>query len=363
MKQTLSYNVHDILRFEMSWNRGYVPESLMNMKFAVFSMGEKAARPDITLNIGKFVPANSQCYVIDHKYHIKDNYFYCRDSGGRVSWEIEITGLERGATMVNLNMAPRLALNPIQLLHTLAFLPQAILSRIIDLRLGAKGYFLVHAAAVADKGLAYVLAGRAGCFKTTLCMDFVRRAGFTWLGDDRVILYRDKVLGFPLNQALFNYMTEHVADETRWNRLHEVRFVTEYSLGRSRKVSKPESAGLKAVLLLAKNSSLAGRKPVTFSPVPESQLMEVVDSFVTSRRLEDFAALSGFAINTAPFWRYLLTYSFVFPDSSIASKERELRESLVSTLKNVPIYRVGIPPDYSPDVFNGIKRFLGDLGN
>jgi len=101
---------------------------------------------------------------------------------------------------------------------------------------------------------------------------------------------------------------------------------------------------------------------VIFSLLPQSQLGQVVDSLVISNKLEDFKGLAGFGINSAPFLRYMLAYSFVFPDSQIAVQERNLAESLTSSLKEIPIYKVGIPPDYSTDTFNQIHQFLKELG-
>lgn len=261
MKQTLGYNVHDILKFQINWDKRYDFGDLFSLKFASFRV-ESVANPDITLNIGRFTPSNSNCYVIDHKYYIKDNYFYCRDSDGKASWEVEIAGLEQGDTTINFNIARRFQPQPIDLIYVPLFLPQAFLLRIIDYRLSTMGYFLAHAGAVAKDDQAYLLCGRAGCFKTTLCMEFVRRAGFTWLGDDRVIMHQGKVLGFPMNSSMFEFMTRHLPDETHWGRFRLLQFTTGCLLGRVKKDARvtPEVAKLKVILLIARDSGLGSDK-------------------------------------------------------------------------------------------------------
>lgn len=65
----------------------------LNLEFSFFEV-DAIGNPDIILNIGKFTPSNNDCYLIDHKYHIKENYLYCKDFSGKAKWEVEILGFE-----------------------------------------------------------------------------------------------------------------------------------------------------------------------------------------------------------------------------------------------------------------------------
>jgi len=363
MKQTLSYNIHNILKFQINSNTKYGFSNLPNLKFSSFRV-ESVDKPDMVLNIGRFTPSNSNCYVVDHKYYVKNNYLYCHDSNGKASWQVEITGLEQGNTTINFNITRRFQPQPTDLIYVPLFLPQAFLLRIIDYRLSTMGYFLAHAGAMAKDNQAYLLCGRAGCFKTSLCMEFVRRAGFTWLGDDRVIMHKGKVLGFPMNSSMFKFMTERLPDETRWNNFRLLQFTAGQLLGKHKQTPepKPGSAKIKAILVIDRNSGPDGNEKVTLSPTPQSQLEQVTDSLAISSKLEDFKGLGSFGINSAPFWHYMLAYSFVFPESLIAAQEKQPAKSLRNALDNIPIYRVSIPPEYSPSTFNQIHQFLSELG-
>ena len=359
MKQVSSYKIHDILKFQIVRDKKWDFRDLMSLKFAPFCV-DAIDKPDIVLNIGKFAPANQGCYLVDHKYYIKDSYFYCDDSEGRASWQVEIKGIDEEDTVINFDLRKRLQTRPVNIIYMPLFLPQAFLARVIEHKLSVRGCLLAHSGAVAKDGQAYLLSGRGGCFKTTLCMEFVRQAGFTWLGDERVILHEDRVLGFPMNVAMFDFMTKHLADETHWGFRSQLQFATERLLSRRQETAKydPESPKLKAILLLAKNSALADDKELTFSPVPQPRVTEVVDGLITSSRLEDFKSMAGFGLHSGFFLKYMLAYSFVFPNSSIALQEERLREHLRGNLRNIPVYKVEIPPSYSPIIFEQIHDFV-----
>ena len=85
-----------------------------------------------------------------------------------------------------------------------------------------------------------------------------------------------------------------------------------------------------------------------------------MESILISNRLEDFLGMGmpGFGISSGPFLRYMLAYSFVFPDSLVATWERDMARILRNILEDIPVYRVEIPPDYSPDIFDQVHQFI-----
>ena len=185
-KEILNYNIHNILRFKMVVNRRLGLMRLLNPEYSFFEVN-RIEDPDIILNIDKFTPSNDNCYLIDNKYHIKDNYFYCKDSEGKAKWEVEILGFEDGKTTINFDGT----VFGLQSILIPEFLSQSLLLRpLIEYKLAKKGYFLIHSGAISKDNHAYLLEGRGGAFKTTLAMDFVRRKGFDFFSDDRVIIHK-----------------------------------------------------------------------------------------------------------------------------------------------------------------------------
>lgn len=352
MIQTLNYNLHDILKFKITRDRGYGLRDLINLKFSFFEV-EDVDNLDITLNIGKFTPSNENCYLVDHKYCIKENYFYCRDSEGKAEWEVEISGFEEGETIINFNGR----LKGFQSFMNPDFIAQNFLLRLIEYKLGRRGHLFAHAAGISKNEQAYVFAGRGGSFKTSLCMDFIRRGGFEFLGDDRVILHKDKVFSFPMGLRVFGFMCDHLPNEDSWNFSNKVKFAKYLWDNKSKKDSPIEMgkpSKLKRLFFIVKTNKAA----IT---VREISLKEAVDRLITNNRLEDFISLGGMGVKSGPHLRYALAYSYIFPDSPVATQKKYLEKVLKSIMENIPIPEIEIPNNYDLTVFNEFHRFVESL--
>ena len=67
-----------------------------------------------------------------------------------------------------------------------------------------KGYCAIHGSGVTKNGFAHLFPGRGSAGKTTISLHFVDN-GYGFLGDDHVILYKNKVLAYPRWLHVFNY--------------------------------------------------------------------------------------------------------------------------------------------------------------
>lgn len=350
--QSLNYNIHDILKFKIIRDKGYGLRDLINLKFSFFEV-EDVDDHDLTLNIGKFTPSNENCYLVDHKYYIKENYFYCKDSEGKAEWEAEISGFEEGGTIVNFNGR----LKGFQSFMNPDFIAQNLLLRLIEYKLSRKGYLFAHSAGISENEQAYVFAGRGGSFKTSFCMDFIRREGFEFLGDDRVILHKDKVFSFPMGLRVFGFMCDYLPNEDSWNFPNKIRFAkclwdTKSKMDSPIEMGKPSK--LKSLFFIVKTN----KEVIT---VQEISLKEAIDRLITNNRLEDFISLGGIGMNSGPHLKYALAYSYIFPDSQIATQKKYLEKVLKSVLENVPIHEIEIPNNYNLNVFNELHRFIQSL--
>jgi len=353
MVQNFNYNLHDILKFKIVRDKRYGLKDLINLKFSFFEV-ETVDNPDITLNIGRFIPPNENCYLVDHKYHVKEDYFYCKDSGGKAKWEVEITGFENEHTTINFNGV----ISGFQSFMNPDFIAQSVLLRIIEYKLSRKGYFFAHSAGISKNNRACVLAGRGGTFKTSLCMDFIRKAGFEFLGDDRVILHKDMVFSFPMGLNVFGFMCDHLPNEDSWNIFNKIRFAR-YLWDRKDKRDTPIKVGepskIESLFFIAKTN----KETITEREIP---LKEAVDKLITNNRLEDFISLGGMGINSGPFLKYALAYSFIFPDSPIATHQSNLERELGSILEKMPILEIEIPSRYDVNTFNKIRSLIESKG-
>lgn len=362
MKDVLNYNIHNILTFKIVRDKKTDFMKDLNLPFSFFEVNE-IENPDIILNIGKFSPSNSNCYIIDHKYYIKDNYFYCKDSGGSAKWEFEIFDFENGDTIINFDgkiIGPEALFYP-------DLLPQDILLRpLIEYKLRKKGYLLIHAGGVSKNNKGYVLTGRGSSFKTSLSMDLIRKSKFEFLGDDRVILHGNKILCFPVHLKAIEYKINNLPNETfrdSSNKLNIKSYMKFFNFLKylhknvdyqNIKVPIVELSTLKKIFFILRTkrqdvkklkiSSEEGIRKITINN--QADLIKG-HTFM----LFDFGQY---------FYKYVLAYSFVFPGNLILKHWDDMENCLIPILKEIKIYEMEIPEKYNLDVYKKIEILLED---
>lgn len=356
-KQVLNYNIHDVLKFQIVRDTKYSFRDISQL-FSYFQVKEMD-KPDIILNIGRFTPSNDDCYLVDYKYHVKENYIYCRDSDSKAKWQIEVIGLGQGETTINFNVDHRLKPQSIASLITLPIaLPQALLLIIIEFKLNQKGYLFIHSAGINRDDRAYLFCSRGGAFKTTLCMDFFRRAGFNVLGDDHVILHDEKVLSFLMDIWGFQFLCTHLPTETHFGFFRQVQYAAEQFLYKSRKTAMhvDKFAKLEALFFVTRSNRRQDGKQATIEEL-YNYTDQAVNRILTNNRAEGILR-TLYGMDSLPFFKYELVYNFVFPNSLIATQERRWAESLRNILKGIPCYKIDIPFNYKLEAFTEINKFI-----
>ncbi|VVB54062.1 Uncharacterised protein [uncultured archaeon] len=353
MKQILSYNIHNVLKFQIILNKKFNLIDYLNVEHRFFEV-DSIDKPDIILNIGKFKPSNEDCYILDNKYYIKENYFYCKDSIDKTKWELEILGFESGDTVMNFDIKVPgiLGLLPILGAHNL------FISPLIDYKLSKKGYFLLHSAGLSKDKKAFLLSGMGGAFKTTLAMDFTRKAGFDFMGDERVILHGKNVLSYPVGLVSFGYRCKFLQTEKKRNILDKINLIkynfnNYYHLDRT-DVNVAEMSKLCALFFISRQSE---RERLT---IRETDLQKAIDRLVINNKIEMNHAympnLMGISMNR--FLEYMLVYSFIFPNSLISTHWENMKKNLKVMLEEIPIYEIELPKEYDNNVFNDIQNYV-----
>lgn len=351
MKQVLNYNIHNILKFQIFLDKKFNLFKYFNIEHRFFEV-DSVDKPDIILNIGKFKPSNEDSYIVDGKYYIKDNYFYCKDSEGTTKWEVEISGFESGDTIINFDIrVPGVrGFLPILSAHNL------FLSSIIDHKLSNKGYFLLHSAGLGKDNKAFLLAGMGGAFKTTLAMDFIRKAGFDFFGDERVIFHDGHILSYPVGLVSFDYRCRYLPTENKRNFLDKIGLIkhniNNYNHLDRLKVNVPEKSELSALFFMVKQSA---RKSMTIN---EYDLKKAVDKLIINNMMEmNHAYMPNLmGISSNPFFEYMLAYSFIFPESQIAAHWTNMKNKLIDLIEGIPVYEIEIPGKYDNAVFNEVSN-------
>ena len=307
--QILSYNIHNILKFRIIRNATSGWRDRINLKLSNFEV-DNVEDPDIILNIGKFTPSYKSFYSVDHKYYIRQDYFYCEESEGIAAWKLQIEGLEEGPTVLHYDGKIRglsSLLNP-------DFLAQNFLLKIIEYKLSQKGYCMAHAGGISKNGKGYILFGRGGSFKTTICMDLIRKKGCNLLGDDRVLMGNGSVYSFPIGLPVFSYMLQHLDNENAWKFSHKLDFLWRVRNGHlSVDTSICECKPVKIAAL-----SFINRANIPEITVQQISGEDLLRKIVLNNRLEDYIDISFLQITSGPILRYMLAYSYIFPYSPLA---------------------------------------------
>lgn len=356
MKEKISYNIHDIVKIEM--NRVKRLELLrdLDLRFSYFET-DKVKNPDIVLNLGEFEPENRNCTVIDHKFYIKDNYFYCKESEERARWEVEIFGIERGQMVVNFNGM----VTGIQKFLAPDIISQHFMLRnLIEWKLFQKHALMLHAGSIEKDGKAYLFAGRGGALKTTIIMNLIRDMKLNYIGDEYVIIKNGKALSFPaaFQEFLFrfeNLPTENIRKDRRYRDLLSWFFYLRNHSSpenyRNPIIKVSDSAKLNSIFFINRGAGYSVKK-VSYSPEHTARKM-----FINTKLESINGSVAGIPIQSNPF-KYLLAYEQVFPESRIASYWNRVEYSYKKAFRNANCYEAYMPYKYDPKFLGRFDKFI-----
>lgn len=342
MKKKQYYSIHDLLKIEISSDipfRKSIFEDL-NFPFSYFSVEELDEDPDIVLNIGEFDPSNNNCNVLDYKYNIKENYFFCTENIPDAKWSVEIKGLENSPTIINYLGNPK----GIKKLFENQIPCMFILLPIIEYQLFKKGYHLIHAAGICKDKRGYILVGRPSSFKSSLAMDLIRKTGFQWLGDERVILCKDRVMSFPLCPDTFDLKCRLLNNENFPGLFSKLKFLY-YSNRYNRSLSSLSIAkcvGLEKIIFISRSN----KKNLETKELSREQ---GIKKLIENNRAE---------MMISQFYKYLLAYSFIFPDSMLSNYFKNFQEEIEKSIGNIPIFEQEIPEKYGNDSLTRVRDQL-----
>ena len=347
-RETLNYNIHDILSFQINRKRCRDFIKDINLPYSYFET-EHIDNPDVILNLGDFIPENEGCYVVDHKWHIKNDYIYCSEHIGKIKFKIEIRGIESIPTIINVSTNTR----NIRQLFLPSVLPQHIVLRpIIDFKLLCKGFISIHAAAVANEKGAIIFLGRGGSFKTTLSMDYVRNLNYKFLGDDRIIINKNNAFSYSVHNKLFDYRVNKMKTEN-YSLLDKYKYLIYQRSNQYRLDCIVDKTDISSMYLIAKSD----RKEMEAVKLPRS---DVLIKTVNSHKMENIGGLGVMGVSKG-LYDYFTAYSYVFPDSKIARYWDTYRSMLAEYLDADEYYEISLPKTYTKTAFQDFVELIRSL--
>ena len=340
------YNIHDIVKFKIVSKAGPFAWQFNNIydNYKGFESGG-IDTPNFTVYLGKFTPSNQDCYIADSKYYIKEDYFYCKhDSYKFANWEFEMSGFDSGHTEV------RISSNIPGYISVSGF----IIDFLIHYKMNDRGYPLVHAAGISRNNRGFLFAGGSKAGKTTIALHFLEK-GFGLLGDDFVIISNGGMQSFIRPSSMFTYNLPTAVKKSFGKR-------DRISLGSRYLLSKITAGYITMFMRLNAEdmfpNSLVDKSELgaVFLLMPQQEFHlekigkdELITHLVTNQKLQLLF-----------FDKYILEYSYFFPDSKLSAYWDKYEENLARNLGgNIPYYKIGVPLEYSEGLFEEISGLMG----
>ena len=204
-------------------------------------------------------------------------------------------------------------------------------------KLNEKGYPIIHGSGVVRDGNAYVFAAQGAAGKSTIALSLVEK-GFKLLSDHFVILNQGDVLSFPAPLHIMDFNISPIV-KSSMNSSHKVSFYFKqlfHRLTGKRIATKILPRDILPSLLVdrAKLHSIFLLLPKGSFMVTRIGKEELISHLMMNQKLETF-----------PFIKYMMEYSYLFPHSKMANYWARYEENLRQALDTqVSIYKVEVPP-------------------
>jgi hypothetical protein len=341
----MNFNIHGLLKFKIESE----DEKSLN-HFAedyFYFKTDEEIESDFDIIISDFKPSNDNCYVINNKYYIKENYLFCEDRLLTVKRSLCIKDIENKPTVYFKER--------IFSVFGSTFLRDCIIEPLIGFKLAQKGYFLLHAAGVAVNNKGFIFPACQGVGKTSTILNLGKSDG-VFLGNDAVILSSDgMVYSFPSFIHIFGYNLENCPDVyERFKVRDKLQAKMKHLVYKSKYISP--SLDVNPMKLFA---SIGGKYPlqsaILLNKINRNELnvMENIDKEKLIRRLLLITQHETQYLNNC-----LAAYLYVFPDSEIKNRWQTLENNLRNALTKVSCYEVEIPSEYNSKVYEEINKIL-----
>jgi hypothetical protein len=339
------YNVHDIIKFNIEINSPF--EKLFGnteLQYRSFEVNSVDSI-DFSIYIGHFNPDTQDCHILDDNYYIKSNYLYVKnDSYKLAKWHLELSGIDGSSLNVKVDGNP----------FAYMFFSGYIIDFLIHYMLNKKGYTIIHSSGVSTNDKCVLFSARGGGGKTTISLNLVD-AGYKFMGDNFIVLNSGSAFSFcsPLN--IFNYNLTGLVKKNL--SLKENILLTIKNI-----IYKFTFGYVKLFLKIHPDTILAGglTKVATinalFLIIPTNQ------NTFTLKIIEEKALIKHLVWNQqlefSYFIKYLLAYSYIFPNSDFSLHWNNYEKNLSLNLESVPKYVINVPLKYDSEAINHILEIV-----
>lgn len=342
----MNFNIHNLLKFRVEGtNKNYL--KYLSQDYYHFKTNDPID-PDIDIIVSDFAPDNKDCYVVNHKYFIKENYLFCEDSHKIVKWKVCLRNLTERKTTVYFSGSK----------FGEVFLRDYIIEPLIALKLAVKGFSLLHASGMAIDGNGFIFPACKGVGKTSTILNLIGKG--TFLGNDKIILSRDSfVYSYPSLVHIFSYNLRdipHALSYLTMRQRIEAKIKLAIKVLSFEYASLPldvdpwnlwgesgESYPLQSLILLTKTN----RDTINVVALHEKDELAKRLSIINRYEMQYFDGLMS-------------AYSYIYPRSDIDTELywQTSKINLSHILKNIACYEIEVPRRYTLDTYNHILELL-----
>ncbi|GEM_PF-2643980 len=342
----MDFNIHNLIKIHVDGTQKRTLNYFCRDYFHFTTV--EPTEPDIEVIISDFVPDIDNCYLVNHKYYIKDDSIFCKDTHKVVKWKVYIKALSEKKTIVYFSGTK----------FSEVFLRDCIIEPIIALKLALKGFVFLHASGIAMHGKGFVFPACKGVGKTSTLLNLAGQGVF--LGNDKVIISSDGyVYSYPTLVHIFGY---NLKDMPHAFRLLSKRQRMETQIKRAIKKLSFEYASLPLDIdpqliwgQLGNSYPLQSVILLSKSTKTDIKILEHDNKEEFIKRL---TIINRYEMDY--FENLLLAYSFIYPNSimNIDQYWQTCRDILTKTLENTRCLEVEIPKIYTTDTYHKIFELL-----
>lgn len=339
----LNYSIHDLFKFKViSSHKRFL--DYIEKEFSFFKT-KNITNPDLIIFIDDFKPQLKNTTVINHKYYIRKNFLYCKDSYKVVKWKVQIDGIEEKKTVVRFfgNFFSK------------SFLVSYVIEPLMRFKLEKKGYSFIHSSAISNGKNAILFAACKGVGKTSTILNLVNK-GFLYMSDDFTILSNKGIVysypttihmfGYNVKQCPFIYEKLFLKDKLNMKMKDSIfKLSLNYA-------SLPLNINVKDVFSESEIGKSYPLKELIFFVKSTDKKIKIEKNYDKRSVADQIIAINK--LETFNFLDYMLAYTSTFPKSEFASHWSKSYKNLMKALIKKQVTKITIPTKFSAKVLDYI---------
>jgi len=345
------YSIHDFVKFKFVFpktSKWKLRNILFHYKNFEYAKPIDDEHLDFVAIFGKFKPNVKTADIIDGRYYVTDNSFYCKEDKYKFAkWKFGIT---KNDTHLLLKIDGNI---PAYL-----WMIGVVIDSLIHYVLTEKGYSVIHASGVSKDGHAFLFSTRGGGGKTTISLNLLEY-GHKLLSDNFIILDKTTAYNYltPLN--IFTYNLWPIIQK---NMNHSQRidlFLKKLLYSLSRGYVKLFTT-LDPHIFLKRYIDSHAEIEKLFIILPK----RIYSEYIELDRISTDEAINYITYNHHLELQYLSKYLLECSYSTYVREDlfkkfwKKYKENLKTNLKDVEIIKIIVPYKYSPNIFKKIEEVI-----